>query len=371
MVVPLLLLLSAIIYLHTSYPEFCNAGSLPCLSGQGSDEGYKMITLAIETNSSRNLVTEGFVCGMLDTPGVQARSEAPVYFRQRSNTAQTLIVLAHYFDSLGRDNLQFFLAQGLVPDSAYHFVVVVNGPIPVGWEAKLNKVAKVYPNFEWHTHENSGYDFCVYKDVLASITLKISIKDLKYFILLNKSLRGPFVPSYYERPWPDIFTSRLIGHVKLSGTSINCGDGKKINLHIQSMLWAFSADILPFMMERLKCYEDKWDAVINLEVGLPKALMAEGYRFASTMRMLDSREGVPDASTEAICAWSGRQAGRNTEGDPYATGSYAGVDLNPLETIFFKANRQVGEKLVTQYSTFALMNNNFTVPASILCQANE
>ncbi len=363
------LLLGATICLHY-YSTFFgngNACSTPFPPGQGSVESYKMIRVAVDTNSSANLDTEGFVCAMLDTPGVKQRSEASVYFRKSSIPARTLIVLAHYFDALGRDNLQFFLAQGLVPDSAYHFVVVINGPIPMGWEAKLNKITEAYPNFEWHTHVNTGYDFCVYKDVLSSMLLKISIKDVRYFILLNKSLRGPFVPSYYERPWPDIFTSRLKGQVKLSGTSINCGDGKKISLHVQSMLWAFSADILPFMLGRLKCFQDKWDAVINLEVGLPKALVAEGFRFASTMRMLDSKEGVPDTNTDAICAWSGAQADRNTEGDQYAPGSYAGMDLNPLETIFFKANRQVGVKLLKQYSIFALMNNNFTVPARIIC----
>ena len=43
------------------------------------------------------------------------------------------------------------------------------------------------------------------------------------------------------------------------------------------------------------------------------------------------------------------------------------MDLNPLETIFFKANRQVGPKLLKHYSIFALMNNNFTVPARVIC----
>jgi hypothetical protein len=304
---------------------------------------------------------------MLDIPGVQTRSEALVNFRQRLEPAHTLIVLAHYFDRLGRDNLQFFLAQGLVPDSAYHFVVVVNGQVPPGWSEKLNKIAEAYSNFEWHAHNNTGYDFCVYKDALTSLPLKVSIKDIRNFVLLNKSLRGPFVPSYYERPWPDVFTSRLTDRVKLSGTSINCGDGRSIGLHVQSMLWAFSADILPFMLARFRCLATKTDVIMALEVGLPRELAARGFRFASTMRMLDSKEGVPDASTGAICAWSAGQSGLRRGGDQYYQGAYAGIDLHPLETVFFKANRHVGPRLLRQYSAFALMNHNFTVPARIIC----
>ncbi len=231
---------------------------------------------------------------------------------------------------------------------------------------KLNKIAETYSNFEWHAHENIGYDFCVYKDVLTNIPLKIPIKDVRYFILLNKSLRGPFVPSYYERPWPEIFTSRLKGSIKLSGTSIHCGNGDSLGLHMQSMLWAFSADILPFMLERFECFATKPEVIQALEVGLPRALLAKGFRFASTMRMFDSKEGVPDANTDAICAWARAESGHGG-GDQYYGGAYAGIDLHPLETVFFKSNRHVGPKLLQQYTTFALMNNDFTVPARILC----
>jgi hypothetical protein len=307
--------------------------------------------------------SNGFVCDALDIPGIRLRSEAVIHFKQHPAPAQTLIILAYIFDALGTDNLQYFLAQGLVNDSKYHFVLVVNGPTPLEWMPKLNAIASKYANFEWHQHQNIGYDFCIYRDALTNMKLRISIQHTRYFILLNKSLRGPFVTSYYDKPWPEIFTSRLNDMIRLSGTSINCGDKRSAGLHVQSMLWAFSSDSLSFMLERLKCFGDKDEAIHNIEIGLPSALMARGFRFASTMLMLSAKEGIPDANTAAICAWSAN----SINGDHYYPGAYAGIDMNPLEMVFFKSNRDVSPLVLRQYSIFSLMNNNFTVPAKLIC----
>ena len=307
--------------------------------------------------------SKGFVCDALEIPGIRQRSEAVVLFKQQPTSAQTLIILAYVFDALGTDNLQYFLAQGIVADPKYHFVLMVNDPTPIEWENRLSEIAKEYVNFEWHKHLNFGYDFCVFKDALTSIKLRISIDHIRYFILMNKSLRGPFVPSYYDKPWPEIFTSKLNDKIRLSGTSINCGDKRSINLHVQSMLWAFSSDSLEFMLERLKCYSNVHDAMINIEVGLSRAMMAHGFRFASTMLMLSAKEGIPDANTDAICAWSTT----SNHGDSYYSGAYVGIDMNPLEMVFFKSNRRISPQVLHRYSIFSLMNNNFTVPARLIC----
>lgn len=309
----------------------------------------------------------GLVCSMLDLPGVISRSKTNVVFKHSLSQPKTLIVLAHYFDSIGIDNFQFFLAQGLISSSEYHFVVGINGPIPPGWSTRLNKIAEIYPNFEWFTHANYGFDFCIYKDVLHSTSLKISIADVTFFILLNKSMRGPFIPSYYEKPWPEIFTSKLTKKIKLSGTSVNCGDDGKITFHVQSMLWAFHSDILPLVLDHLECFHQKQDAIMKLEMHIPNIIINNGYRLASTMKLFESKEGIPDNNTEAICKWSKFSSNSYTQGDQYFPGMYAGIDVNPLEVVFFKSNRYVNSKTLQQYSAFTLMNNNFTVPAQILC----
>jgi hypothetical protein len=87
------------------------------------------------------------------------------------------------------------------------------------------------------------------------------------------------------------------------------------------------------------------------------------------MRMLDAHEGVPDANTAAICAWAEGLQRRKSRGDAFYAGQYAGIDLSPLETVFFKANRGVGEAVLRLHTAFALMNRNFTTPAALVCGA--
>ncbi len=46
----------------------------------------------------------------------------------------------------------------------------------------------------------------------------------KYFIFLNSSVRGPFYPSYLPPSWQwtQAFTDRLVGDIKLVGSSLVC-----------------------------------------------------------------------------------------------------------------------------------------------------
>ena len=48
--------------------------------------------------------------------------------------------------------------------------------------------------------------------------------DYKYYIFLNSSVRGPFVPSYmpHDWQWTNAFTDRLRGDVKAVGSSLVC-----------------------------------------------------------------------------------------------------------------------------------------------------
>ena len=51
-----------------------------------------------------------------------------------------------------------------------------------------------------------------------------TIKQYKYFIFLNSSVRGPFYPSYLPPSWQwtQVFTDRIDENVKLVGSSLVC-----------------------------------------------------------------------------------------------------------------------------------------------------
>lgn len=64
-------------------------------------------------------------------------------------------------------------------------------------------------------------------------------RAFEYFLLINSSVRGPFLPTYLpsEVHWTQIFTSKLTADTKLVGSTINCGGAYTISEmqpHIQS-----------------------------------------------------------------------------------------------------------------------------------------
>lgn len=64
-------------------------------------------------------------------------------------------------------------------------------------------------------------------------------RAFKYFVWLNSSVRGPFLPAYHPAGmhWTAAFVRKLRGDVKLVGSTINCGGAYALSAqqpHIQS-----------------------------------------------------------------------------------------------------------------------------------------
>jgi hypothetical protein len=80
----------------------------------------------------------------------------------------------------------------------------------------------------------------------------VDYQDYKYFVFVNSSVRGPYLPAYMDDiTWTQAFTSQFTTTVKLVGSSINCekthwkGDVKgrtRHNAHVQS--YAIATDRL-------------------------------------------------------------------------------------------------------------------------------
>lgn len=71
--------------------------------------------------------------------------------------------------------------------------------------------------------ENEGMDFAAHN---TSMTFAMQNRDFwgkyKYFIFLNSSVKGPFMPKYYPFHWSQTYLSRLKGGVKAVSSSIVC-----------------------------------------------------------------------------------------------------------------------------------------------------
>ena len=112
------------------------------------------------------------------------------------------------------DNLRYFLQHGLFEHPDYDFLFVFNDP-----DLRVPESAQYGANVTFMNRENIGHDFGGWS---AGVLTDNRYQHYARFLFLNASVIGPFVPSGYERPWPELFLSKLTGAVKLVGATINC-----------------------------------------------------------------------------------------------------------------------------------------------------
>ena len=186
--------------------------------------------------------------------------------------ADTLIIYAFAATESGsgvwEDNLDFFLAQGLIADARYRFVVVCNGEVDEAWREKLDRVADWLPNFEWHQRADEGRDVGAWRAVLnGEVRVGVDVKLIQRFILMNSSIRGPFVPEYYSEGWPEavlgLLHSRRCPDCQLAGLLVDCNceipsrcpDTQQLDNHraaLDEAMLAFESDLLPLVSSLLK-----------------------------------------------------------------------------------------------------------------------
>ena len=291
----------------------------------------------------------------------------------------TLILYAFsHSDGWREENLLFWLIRGLVPNSRYHFVLIVNGHLHPSWRHLLDRVAASLACFEWYQRPNSGRDVCAWHSVLSgTIRLLRPLASFVRFVLTNASCRGPFLPAYYRRPWPEVFLSALNRAVALSGVTFHCdceapytryGECKSgPDVHIQSYLLAFGARLLPLVLglQRQACEGGKgWDAWW-FEKALTRRVLADGGSLAVTQAVWAGVDFRDAAAVRRICAAEAAPVGR--DGNPLVAGQNAGLDIHPAEVVFFKTNSNVSAFALRSYTRSALVGLPWALPPEVFC----
>ncbi|PRW33169.1 hypothetical protein C2E21_7839 [Chlorella sorokiniana] len=288
-----------------------------------------------------------------------------------------VLVSYSYFekDSIQRDNFDFFITMGmglanrLGGPAATDFVVVVNGAVcrpcsrlyPLMQESASPLLPPSVLTAEYKGDglallkrtENEGMDFAAHNVTLSWMASQGKLGRYKYFIFLNSSIKGPFVPNYMPAgwQWTQAYTDALRGDVKAVGSSLVClpevdagGFGPKLES------WAFGVDqdgleaLLRegvFHLRTCKLCDD--GVVVKGEYGLTSALFKYGFNVDTLMAMY---RGVD---------WRDKRHWRcNNNVHPSRHGTYAGITMHPFETVFLKASWHVGEPFVERYSAWAL-----------------
>jgi lipopolysaccharide biosynthesis protein len=204
------------------------------------------------------------------------------------NFKKTLITFVHYDcgnkQKVYRENLNFFQKVGVIENENYHFNFVVNS------ETGIENIIPRKNVFAIQGH-NKGHDFGAYKQSLESV----DINDYDYFIFINDTCRGPFIPDYIpsEITWVEMFLDKLDETVKMVGatwwTNTN-GDAwtKKHFIknakHIQSYCFGVDKVGIEILQKHNKFNtigKSRDEIIIEHEIGSSQILIENGYEIRS------------------------------------------------------------------------------------------
>ena len=281
----------------------------------------------------------------------------------------SLILYAYAPATWALPNLNFFLKHGLHGSAT--FVFVINGALVPSDDAEtsypvfknstdsgiqdvlrvLEPFAEKYSNVQIWKRPNTCYDLGAYAEVLKSNSSAL-VRAHEKFILINASLRGPFVPFWSQECWSDAYLRLLdataadsnatdADPVKLVGMTINCVGIRP--RHIQSMILATDQVGMNILLGETGNTTDisasnttsssytkigidacptSMDEAINIEVSLTSLIQSHNYTVRAMMAEYWSQKDY-----ELDC----------TNGDINAAkGAYEGGDLGVFETLFIK-----------------------------------
>lgn len=250
---------------------------------------------------------------------------------------KTICIYNYYEkDDTYKENLKFFLKNGLNDSS--DFLFVVNGSSTVLFPRR-NNLRVVY-------RKNEGYDFMAFSHGLNII----NIHSYDYFIFVNTSVRGPYMKNTAN--WQSVFTDMINKDVKLVGTTINifCVKGgchwpyenklaelglEKPYTHVQSMMFAMDRECLYYLKDRIfleKALHRFDHTILYKEIMMTQFVLNNNWNINCTAPLYkgyDYRELDYDINPTSRC------------GDSYYPGGYFGKTLIPDDVIFIKTNRDI------------------------------
>ncbi|CAD0097090.1 unnamed protein product, partial [Aureobasidium mustum] len=227
--------------------------------------------------------------------------------------ATDLILYTYHETSEALKNLNFFLKHAL--HNKADFIFIMNG------EYTIN--IPDLPNVKVIDRPNTCYDLGAYGEVLRANDSLLATKYSR-FIMINASLRGPFLPSWANNCWSDTYLSKLSDRVKLVGMTYNCAHNDGYPPHVQSMIMATDKLGMAAILPKLKCFENMASAVNEGETQITRWIHEAGYGTYAMMSSFTAYGGVEsDKVYLEHCTGS----------DVLYSGEHNGTSLHPYDTI--------------------------------------
>ena len=264
-----------------------------------------------------------------------------------------VLVSYAYYDARdsSRANLEFFLKVGILrhrPSSMVTYGFVINGfdcSVPLPTERRDVVVLR---------RENVGFDYGQHLALLLHLagvramhkSRLLDRLNYTHFFFMNCGVRGPFLPTYWpmEAHWANTYLDLLDAKVKIVGASIACLDKSDYCVvhdpgcygpKVEGYMWATDRVGLGTLLDHgpnkvFKQHASKVEAVLHGEYGMNRAIFAANYSIATPLL---AYRGVD---------WSDfrRLNSETCNGfvHPSREGSYYGISVHPLETVFIKTS---------------------------------
>lgn len=254
-------------------------------------------------------------------------------------------LLLYVFSNNDREylhNFAFFVAFGMKGDNVDYVVIIQKTEdMSLADKKTLRKtLAKLPEQTTVLIHANECYDTGAVGWALKQPEVASKLDDCTYFIVLNSSVRGPFLPPYFpdKRNWHTLLVRRLGGvtNVRLVGPAISCMDhwserrhSFKKSPHVQTWLFAMDRPGLNLALSDgrpFKCHLDREDAIWDGELGLSRVMLDAGYNIDC---LLERYQGVDWrlVQNDAYC---------NDKRNPTGENQFFGTTLSLYATIFVK-----------------------------------
>jgi hypothetical protein len=297
---------------------------------------------------------------------------------------RALVVYVYYETPIAKANLEFFLRHGLLPPRFADYVFLLQeGP---------NVSTVQFPqavNIQVVRKPNRCFDLGSWGAYLNERNFDVLAATYKYFVFINASVRGPFLPAWAPVNWLTIFASQITDKVKLIGLTANCRGadcgwlGDSQYAHLQSMFLLTDALGLRSIWHLLQlCPESKFRAVLDVEMLMSRTIIASGYSWRGQM-LGTAYEGylqqclhgdmmaqyhvpgerlppppptpspaptTPDPSNPFL---NSEPATTTTPAPPPTPQHAPRLNIHPLEVIFIKANRGIYPEQLQAYTVWA------------------
>jgi len=302
----------------------------------------------------------------------ETRQSDKLKYRGQCTSGRKTLVTYAYAEGLGNGgeldlhNFRYFIQVALSantpgttdPESCIDYNIVVSGSRCTPCEDSLPSIMRESNrnNKEWVTllyRENVGLDFGGYNHSISWTKEHRGLKRYAYFVFINSSLRGPFMPKWSP---PGLhYTDTLTGFfrdnpkVKLAGSYISCLPEVESTPGpiLESLFFAVDQESLGWLLqdEIFRIRENKAEAIIFGEYSLLRAVTRRGG-FVEGLSMRYAK-GIDWRDRSHHSCNDNRHASRrgSLEG---------GMSPNPLEHVFLKTTwcvRAAETSILTKWLT--------------------